>query len=139
MVKTKHVLWVSFGDRWCLWLTVLYKTIVFKSHLKDCLLFTKNGFFQKQPNFPCFSDLLKCNCKLISDVGFCLLHFDRSASSFFRRATHGLCQVQLLSWWPESIHRRRGNVLHYNMCLVNSGNAGSVVYTCIQTLNIFNI
>lgn len=98
----------------------------------------KNGFFQKQPNFPCFSDLLKCNCKLISDVGFCLLHFDRSASSFFRRATHGLCQVQLLSWWPESIHRRRGNVLHYNMCLVNSGNAGSVVYTCIQTLNIFN-
>lgn len=80
----------------------------------------KNGFFQNQPNFPCFSDLPKCNCKLISNVGFCLWHFDRSASSFFHRLTHGLCQVQLLSWfhWPESIHRR-GNALHYNMCLVN--------------------
>lgn len=30
-----------------------------------------------------FLTLLKCDCKLISDVGFCLCLFDWSASSFF--------------------------------------------------------
>lgn len=122
--ETLYVSWASFGDRLWLRLMVWYKTIVFKSLFERffTLYYEKKGFF-----FPSksawlllfFLTLLKCNCKLISDVGFCLCLFSWSAASFFYWPTHGLCHFQLLSWshWLESIQKRE-NALFQNMWLV---------------------
>ena len=119
-----YVSWVSFGDRLWLWLIVWYKTIVFKSLFERLftLYYEKKGFsfFPKSAWLLLFFlTLLKCNCKLISDVGFYLCLFDGSASSFFHWPTNGLCHFQLLSWshWLESIQKKE-NVLFQNMWLI---------------------